>query len=154
MKTILATAVLLLAAGAAEAQDYYDRGGQTSVAIRGVLSHGCPTNYAMGGINFGGDGNTFACRYVGPIVEETVNTVQREGMLACQYGFFMTALNIERNYARCSRTWSPVSPTWLTTGNDSSAVAECQGSNWAQGGVMVGFHKERKVMLCATVARR
>lgn len=153
MKTLLATSVLLLTAVAAHAQDYYDYGGQTTVSIRGVASHGCPVNYAMGGINFGGDGNTFVCRYVGWIVEETVYTVERQGMLACQHGYFMTGLNIERNYARCSRTRNSVSSDWLTAGYNNANVTECGGSNRDQAGVMVGFHKERRVMLCAGVWR-
>jgi hypothetical protein len=132
--------------------DQIDR-GETQIAINGVQTHACPANHAMGGINFGGDGNTFMCRYVGTIIDDTFATVQRHGMLACAPGFFMTALNIERNYLQCSRNGNFVSTAAVTYGTDRSNVSQCGGSNSANAGVMVGFHKERKVMLCAGVRR-
>jgi len=150
--TSLTIVVLTVAGAGAQGYEYYDR-GETQTSLHGVASHACPANYAMGGINFGGDGNTFACRYVGTIVAETAYSVVREGMLACAPGSFMTALNIERNFVRCSSTGSYVSEASLTRGYDSGQVTECGGSNPYQATVMVGFHKERKVMLCAAVRR-
>jgi hypothetical protein len=154
MKTLLTLGLLLLSPAIASAQghDYIDN-GQTQTWLRGVLSHACPPGYAMGGINFGGDGNTFKCSFVGQIVEETVYTVERGGMLACAPGYFMTALNVERNFARCSRTWNHSTNTFLTGGPNTAYVTECAGSNGYQAAVMVGFHKERRAMLCESVRR-
>lgn len=126
--------------------------GETQVQIRGVWSHACPPNHAMGGVVFGG--NTFACRYVGTIVAETIESVVRAGMLACPPDYFMTALNVERNYLRCSRNGNPVSAAEVTSANArTSPVSECNGSNSIQAAVMVGFHHERSQMLCAAVQR-
>jgi hypothetical protein len=156
-RTVLAGGMMLAllgAAGVAAAQswDHIDR-GQTQILINGKGTHACPANHAMGGINFGADGNTFMCRYIGNIVSETFATVQREGMLACAPGSFMTALNIENNLLRCSRTGNPVSPAAVTSGVPSGQVTECGGSNPIHAGVMVGFHKERRMMLCAGLKR-
>jgi hypothetical protein len=116
-----------------------------------VKSHGCYSG-GMGGLSF--EGNRFVCRAVGRIVASTERATSREGMLACPEGFFMTALNIGRNLLRCGRTDNAVSqPALVHAQSNGNGITQCPGSSVTMAAVMVGFHYERRTMLCATVRR-
>lgn len=129
--------------------------GENQITMNGHPSHGCPPNHAMAGTNFGGDGNTFRCEYVGTITQHKIGRYQREGMLGCEQGWFMTALNVVNNLARCSTTGRPMAAdTTIVDGDSNSAeIVDCKGSNARNAGVMVGFRKDTSLILCSAVER-
>jgi hypothetical protein len=135
--------------------DRIDR-GETQTVLNGVATHACPADYAMAGINFGGDGNTFVCRYVGRLEYEyfSVVPVTRADMASCPDGYYMTALNVERNYVRCGSNRNMIWGAEVTAGLDTAQITECTGSGPVDARIMVGFRKDRRQMICAYVTRR
>jgi len=146
---------LILGGAVLVAQSLIDR--ETQIDMMGNRSHACPPNYAMAGTNFGegADGNTFKCEYVGTIKEHKIGKTQREGALGCEQGWFMTALNVVNNIARCSTTGRPMAiDTSRIKGTQGSAsLAECSGSNQRNAAVMVGYRKDTAEILCSAVER-
>jgi hypothetical protein len=105
--------------------------------------------------DFGGDGNTFRCESVGIFTSEQIGSYQREGSLGCPQGYFMTALNVERNLTRCSTTGRKMSTSTTVRVGDpnSSEITECGGFSSRTAGVMVAFRKDTHRIFCSAIER-
>jgi hypothetical protein len=109
----------------------------------------------MAGTNFGGDGNTFSCQSVGLETGHEDGSYQREGSLGCKQGYFMTALNVEKNLARCSTTGKRMSQAvTVVIGDEKSPnIAVCGGQSSRTANVMVAFRKDTHRIFCSAIER-
>jgi hypothetical protein len=106
----------------------------------------------MGGVTF--RDNVFRCRYVGQIVTSYYETAnQREGMLACREGYFMTGLHANNSVLHCSRNGNSVSSPSVVSGPANNAITDCSGSTDLTAVVLVGYRHDFARMLCAAVRR-